>query len=159
RKPLVLAGYGLASAVRPLVALATAPWQVLAIRFVDRVGKGVRSSPRDALIAETTPEERRGMAFGFHRAMDHTGALLGPLMAFALMSGLGLTVRWVFAAAAVPALATMIVLIFAVCEPSDRKESTRPEETDTARPALPRPLLAYLAVLAVFTLGNSSDAF
>jgi MFS family permease len=159
RKPLVLAGYGLASAVRPLVALATAPWQVLAIRFVDRVGKGVRSSPRDALIVETTPEERRGMAFGFHRAMDHTGALIGPLIAFALMSWLGLTVRWVFAAAAVPAVATMIVLIFTVREPSERKETTRPEETDIARPALPRPLLAYLAVLAVFTLGNPSDAF
>src|SRR5262245_4862816 len=79
RKGLVLAGYALAALVRPLIALATRPSQVLAIRFADRLGKGTRSAPRDALIAEAVEPGDRGRAYGFHRAMDHTGAVLGPL--------------------------------------------------------------------------------
>src|SRR5579859_3657562 len=85
RKPLVLFGYGLASAVRPFVALATAPWHVLAVRVLDRVGKGVRSSPRDALIADAAGD-RAGRAFGFHQAMDHAGAVVGPLLATLLVA-------------------------------------------------------------------------
>jgi MFS family permease len=79
RKPLVLAGYGLSSLVRPLVAVATGPLAVLVIRFADRIGKGVRTSPRDALIADSVDPGLRGRAFGFHRSMDHAGALVGPL--------------------------------------------------------------------------------
>src|SRR6185436_6623451 len=86
RKPLVLFGYGIAGAVRPLVALATAPWHVLAVRVTDRVGKGVRTSPRDVLIAASVPKEETGRAFGFHRAMDHAGAVVGPLLATALLA-------------------------------------------------------------------------
>ncbi len=85
RKPLVVAGYSLSSLVRPLVALATAPVHVLAVRVLDRVGKGVRSAPRDALVAEVVPPEDRGRAFGFQRAMDHAGAMVGPLLASAAM--------------------------------------------------------------------------
>ncbi len=85
RKPLVVAGYSLSSAVRPLVALATVPAHVLAVRVVDRVGKGVRSAPRDALVAQVVAQEDRGRAFGFQRAMDHAGAMVGPLVASAVL--------------------------------------------------------------------------
>src|SRR5712691_2329929 len=85
RKPLVVAGYVIAAAARPLVGFATAWGQVLAIRFADRVGKGIRTSPRDALIAGLVPPERRGRAFGFQRAMDNAGALAGPLLAAFLL--------------------------------------------------------------------------
>ena len=115
RKPLIVAGYGLSSLMRPLVALAAAPWHVLAIRTADRIGKGVRGAPRDALLAEVTPAEDLGRAYGFHRAMDHVGAVAGPLIA----SGLLLwrqDLRLVFALAAVPALASVLVLVFGVRE-------------------------------------------
>ncbi len=159
KKPLVLMGYGLSSAVRPMVALAASPWHVLAIRFIDRVGKGVRSSPRDALIAQSTPADRRGLAFGFHRAMDHTGALIGPLVAYALMSWLDLTTRAVFAVALIPAVATMVVLLWGVRETGPAQSKPKSAQTQEDRTALPRPLWTYFGVLAVFTLGNSSDAF
>src|SRR5438477_12648954 len=98
QKPFVLAGYAIASAVRPLMGIATAPWHALAIRATDRVGKGVRTTPRDALIAAHVPHEESGRAFGFHRAMDHLGAVGGPLVATALLA-LGVSMRWVFLAA------------------------------------------------------------
>jgi MFS family permease len=160
KKPLVVAGYGLASLVRPLVALATSPWHVLAIRFTDRVGKGLRGSPRDALMAQVTPLERRGLAFGFHRAMDHTGALIGPLIAFVMMSGFDLDYRTIFALSLVPGLATLAVVSLGVREPAASpiplyRSDDRPDPLNR----LPRAFRNYLAVLAVFSLGNSSDAF
>src|SRR5262249_30128871 len=102
KKPLVLLGYGIATVVRPLVPVGQAPWHVLAIRATDRVGKGLRSSPRDAIIADATPPDRRGSAFGFHRAMDNAGALLGPLAAYALVHLVALGDRPIFALASVP---------------------------------------------------------
>jgi MFS family permease len=166
RKLLVVLGYGLSSMVRPLVALATAATHVLAIRVLDRLGKGVRGAPRDALVAEVTPENDRGRAFGFQRAMDHTGALLGPLLAAAILSVRD-DLRLVFAVAAVPAIAAMLVVVFGVAEDAPKR---KPAEGSTLRLArspitrgdrapLPGPLQRYLLVLAVFTLGNSSDAF
>jgi sugar phosphate permease len=82
RKSLVIFGYSLSTLTRPLVALATLGWHVLLVRFLDRVGKGIRTSPRDALIADSTPESEHGKAFGFQRAFDHAGAVMGPLIAF-----------------------------------------------------------------------------
>ena len=114
RKPLVVAGYALAAFARPLVALATSPVQVLAVRLTDRVGKGIRSSPRDALIADSVDPAIRGRAFGFHRASDHAGAVVGPLVAFALLHWGGLSLRSLFLAAAVPGLAAVAVLALAV---------------------------------------------
>lgn len=156
RKPLIVAGYSLSSLMRPLVAAATAPWHVLAIRTADRIGKGLRGAPRDALLAEVTPAEDLGRAYGFHRGMDHVGAVAGPLIA----SGLLLwreDLRLVFALAAVPALASVLVLVFGV-----REEGRGiPARTGATIPVAPLPpaLRRYLFVLAVFTLGNSSDAF
>src|SRR5262249_18830997 len=85
RKPITVLGYGISSTVRPLAGLARAPWMILLVRVADRVGKGVRSSPRDALLAEATQPGERGRAFGFHRAMDNAGAVLGPAIATALL--------------------------------------------------------------------------
>src|SRR6185295_1741082 len=147
-------GYGLSSLSRPLIGLATAPWHVLAIRFLDRLGKGTRGAPRDALVADVTPVEARGRAFGFHRAMDHTGAVVGPLAASALLL-LGLELRSVFLLAAIPAAVCMIVLLAAV------REDPRPQAPKTAMVSAPTgtAFRRYLWLLAVFTLGNSSDAF
>jgi MFS family permease len=156
KKGLVLVGYGLASAVRPLVALATAPWHVLAVRVSDRVGKGIRTAPRDALIADSVPKEHAGRAFGFHSAMDHAGAVLGPLLATALLA-LGWQVRSVFWFAFVPGILAMLALL-TVREPKPvpvTQASTGPEHGT----ALPRSLRRYFVILGLFSLGNSSDAF
>jgi MFS family permease len=164
RKPLVLLGYGLASAVRPFVALAQRPWHVLAVRVTDRVGKGLRSSPRDALIADAAGD-RAGRAFGFHQAMDNAGAVIGPLLATALL-GLSLSIRGVFWVAVIPgAIATALVAL--VKEPkaaapaaaSGSAPASASASASASPPVLTRTLVAYLAILAVFSLGNSSDAF
>jgi len=156
RKPLVVAGYSLSSLVRPLMAVATAPHHVLWIRLADRIGKGTRGAPRDALVAEVTPPEIRGRAFGFHRAMDNVGALLGPLAASALLA-LGLELRAVFALAAVPALLSLGLLVFAVQEAPRVAAAAAAPRAGAA--SFSRSCRVYLCVLALFTLGNSSDAF
>jgi len=156
RKPLVLFGYGLASAVRPFVALATQPWHVLAVRVTDRVGKGIRGSPRDALIADAAGD-RAGRAFGYQSAMDNLGAVVGPLLATALVA-LGMSLRGVFWIAVIPgALATALVV--AVREPA--RPAAPPPAVAGARPTgvLTPTLTSYLGILALFSLGNSSDGF
>src|SRR5262249_22797894 len=149
----------LASVVRPLVALARAPWHVLIVRATDRVGKGLRSSPRDALIAQATPADRRGAAFGFHRAMDHAGAFIGPLAAFALLELVHLREPTVFAVAAVPGLLALFVL-FAFVREDAPPPAPAPAKAEAAGEAkLPARFYAYVACLALFTLGNSTDFF
>jgi MFS family permease len=129
---------------------------VLAIRATDRIGKGIRSSPRDAIIADATPADRRGSAFGYHRAMDNAGALLGPLAAFALLELAGLGARPVFALAAIPGFVALVVLLVVVKEPPAPARAPAPEAHDGR---LPPRFYAYLACLALFTLGNSTDFF
>jgi MFS family permease len=155
RKPLIVGGYSLSSLARPLVALAAAPWQVLVIRIADRIGKGVRGAPRDALVAQVTPRPDLGRAFGFHRAMDHAGAMIGPLLASAVLL-VRPDLRLVFALAAVPAVASVCVLVFGVREAGVVAAPPPPPRT-----ALPvsAGLRRLLAVVGLFTLGNSSDAF
>jgi MFS family permease len=159
RKPLVVLGYGLASVVRPLIAIARAPWHVLAVRFADRIGKGLRTSPRDALLADAAPADMRGRAYGFHRSMDHLGAVLGPIAAFLLVGYAGVSYRGVFALAAIPAAAAVLTLVLAVREPAREKPAeSAPRKIEVRPPDVPA-FRRYLVVLAVFTLGNSSDAF
>lgn len=165
RKLLVVAGYSLASLVRPLLAFAQTWPQVLGIRLADRVGKGFRAAPRDAMIADTVQADQRGIAFGFHRAMDHGGALIGPLLAYLLVallvSGASPTnaeFSRIFLLASIPALLAVIVAIFFMREsPIQRpsgaelpKLSLRGFDTNFKR---------FLLVLALFTLSNSSDSF
>lgn len=159
RKPLVVAGYALASAARPLVAAAGSAGQVLAVRLADRVGKGIRGAPRDAILAAAVPASQRGRAFGFHRAADHLGAVIGPLVAFALLGVFGLSLRAVFWLAAVPAALAVLVLVVAVREePAPPRPATPAPDAAAARPAT-RSLGALLVAVLVFTLGNSTDAF
>ncbi len=156
RKPLVLAGYGLSALARPLVALAATPGFVLGVRVCDRIGKGVRTSPRDALIADSVVPELRGRAYGFHRAMDHAGALVGPLVAAGLLGWFALELRTVFWCAAVPGLLAVVCLAAGVRE-VPRVPRVTPDGGRLSLP--PGPVRTYLLILLLFTLGNSSDAF
>jgi MFS family permease len=174
RKPLVVWGYALSSLVRPLVSLAQSSTHVLLIRFVDRIGKGVRGPPRDALLAASTPAAFRGRAFGFHRAADHAGAVVGPLIAMVCLSWLALSVRQVFWVAAVPgALAVIVAVVFVkesqLGEPTHEPippvasiqstlDQPSPSQARAATP-LPASFTQVMLAIAVFTLGNSTDAF
>jgi MFS family permease len=164
RKPLVVAGYALSSAVRPLMSIAGSWVHVLGFRFVDRIGKGIRSAPRDALIASVTPAGRRGAAYGLHRAFDNAGAVAGPLIAAALMGGLALPLRTVFALTAVPGALAVVVLLVAV------KEAPKEERAGIAGPSagapdrtpaapLPAAFWRIASVVTLFTLAASSDTF
>lgn len=170
RKPLVVAGYALASLARPLVAIAQSASQVLVIRVVDRVGKGVRGAPRDALIAESVDPSIRGRAFGFHRAADHAGAVVGPLIAFALLQWESVPLRTVFLVAAIPAALSVLVLVLGVRETAraprtgaaagTAADAADPNVLTAVRPrALGRGFWTFLAAMLLFTLGNSTDAF
>lgn len=157
RKILVVGGYSLSTLARPLLALAGAPWHVLITRFLDRVGKGLRTSPRDALLADCSSQATRGKAFGFHRGMDHLGAVIGPLLAFLLLPALGGDLRALFWMASIPAIASVLVLLIAVSERA-------PQGTDVKRLHLSLASFdirfkGFLAIVVLFTLGNSSDAF
>ena len=165
RKPLVVIGYAIASLVRPLVGLAQAAGQVLAIRVADRIGKGIRTSPRDALIADSVDPRVRGKAFGFHRASDHAGAVLGPLIAFVLLERAGVPMRTLFLLAAIPGVIAVIVLVIGVREAPKQPDTAAKEAANVPvlEPARLRKLggrfWAVLGVVLIFTLGNSTDAF
>jgi MFS family permease len=157
RKPLVLLGYALSSTVRPLMALAGSWTHVLALRFTDRLGKGIRGAPRDALLAQITAPSQRGRVFGVQRAMDHAGAVAGPLLASAFLFYRPGDYRTLFALTIVPGI-LVVALLFTLKEPV-----TGPREHDAASVArwrdLPGRLWALLGVFLLFTLGNASDAF
>jgi MFS family permease len=160
RKPFILAGYGLSSVVRPLIGLARVWPVVLLFRFMDRVGKGVRTSPRDALIADVTAQEVRGTAYGFHRSMDHAGAVVGPLAAAGLLALAGVSLRHVFLLAAVPAAVVIAILFFAVREPAAQpRAAAQPLALWSQWRGLGRDFKVLLLALLVFTLGNSTDMF
>jgi len=153
-KPLVLLGYGVSSLARPMMAFVTLGWQPLLVRALDRVGKGVRSSPRDAIIAHSVPEGARGRAFGFHRGMDHAGAAVGALVAMALMA-LGLRAEQVFLAAAVPGFLALLC-IAVVPEPA---RAPVEDGKGAALVPVPRRLAYYLVPVALFGVANATDAF
>ena len=157
RKGLVVAGYALSTVARPLVALALTPWHVLVIRFTDRLGKGLRTSPRDALIAASTDVAIRGRAYGFHRSMDHLGAVGGPALAFALLLLLGDRLRTLFLLAAIPGILSVLILILKVRETPIAATAAPRAAPGDWRPD--RQLTRFLLVVTLFTLGNSSDAF
>ena len=158
RKPVVLVGYGIASAVRPLISIATAPWHLLVIRFSDRVGKGIRTAPRDALLADSVDPSVRGAAYGFHRGADHAGAVLGPLIASGLLLLMPGRYRLVFALAAVPAILSVLVLAFRVKDNTIAKEAVTTTRFAGFR-GLSGEFRWLLAVVVLFTLGNATDAF
>jgi MFS family permease len=160
RKPLVVAGYAIASLARPLVAFAQSAGQVLAIRVSDRVGKGIRSSPRDALLADAVAPDQRGRAYGLHRAADNFGAVIGPLIAFSVLHWTSISLRHLFLLAAVPGLFALVALVVGVREePRAAASVTAAKRGPLLSGGLPTRFWGYLAVLLLFTLGNSSDAF
>lgn len=157
RKGFIVFGYCVPALVRPLVGLIVAPWQLFAIRVLDRIGKGVRSSPRDALIADSTDHSIRGRAFGFHRAMDNLGAAIGPLLAAAFLWFWPEELRTLFLIAFLPGLLVVVLLVFGLRE----KPVAQPPQERLRLTLKPfdRNFRVYLLALVVFTFGNSSDAF
>src|SRR5438270_2209083 len=156
RKPLVVIGYGLAAASRALIAVAGRWPTVLTARLIDRTGKGIRSAPRDAIIADVTPPEDRGRAFGFQRALDHTGAVLGPLLALLFLNAIHIPMRTLFMIAVVPGAIGVVMLMLFL-----REEPHVPKAGSTITPSAPLPRNFFLAITAValFSLANSIDAF
>lgn len=155
-KPWLLFGYSLAGVSRPLVAFAGSWGAVLFIRFADRLGKGLRSSPRDVLLADSVGMAQRGMAFGLHRAMDNAGAVVGPILAYLLLSA-EVTLRNIFLLAIIPAV-ICISLVFWLKEP-DRKQFESPIRFSWTLRGMPKALKHFLIVVALFSLGNSSNIF
>jgi MFS family permease len=164
-KKLVLVGYGIASSVRPLIGLATAWPQVLAIRFSDRLGKGIRGAPRDAMLADFAPANARGRVYGFHRAMDHAGAVTGPLLATAFLYFYPGDYRTLFTLTIVPGV---IVILFLLRVPEPSRTLPKQADVDGARNAaeagkalksLGGPFYRAMAVILLFSLGTATDAF
>ena len=157
RKPLMIAGYGLSGLTRPLIALAATGGHVLAARIIDRIGKGIRTSPRDALLAASVPPERRGAAFGVQKTMDNIGAVVGPLIAWALLNWAKVDLRTLFWLATVPMTGAMVALIFGAKEAPAVASAPKPK-AQTPFNMTPE-FKCYLGAVLLFTLGNSSDAF
>src|SRR6267143_2917064 len=170
RKVFVVFGYALANFARPLLAFATNWYQVLGIRLTDRVGKGIRSAPRDAMIADTVRIEERGLAFGFHRAMDHTGAVAGPLLGYLLVLLFAVyrnapsagEFKKIFLSASIPAMAAVAVAAFYVREVKHKRRSddvVLPAPIKLSLQGFDSNFKRFLFIVALFTLSNSSDAF
>ncbi len=161
RVPLVIAGVSISNLVKPLLAVVTTWPQALGIILVDRAGKSIRGSPRDAIIADSTTARHRGKAFGFHRGMDTLGAAIGPLLAILILTIYPTGLRQVFAWTAVPGLlAILTVILFLRLRPGKTAAPQAPAEP--ARPAASRlgtRFWLFLVIATVFALGNSSDAF
>lgn len=166
RKLLVLTGYTISSLLRPLMGIVSSAWQIVVVRMFDRVGKGIRTAPRDALVASAVDESIRGKSFGFHRAMDNTGAVIGPVLAIVtllvLFIGFNfrdslLALRWTFILSIIPGTLAILTIIFFVKEPARTNSGAK-----TFRFSLrnfDKNFKTYLLVVTLFTLGNSSDAF
>lgn len=157
RKPFVVAGYALSTAVRPMVALATTWLHVLAVRLSDRVGKGIRSAPRDALLASWADPSTRGYVFGLHRAMDHAGAIVGPLLASAFLWLFPEQYRALFALTLIPGLIAVAMLLPVPDAPAAPARAA--QDTAEAEGPLGSRFTRYLGVIFLFGLGNSTDAF
>src|SRR3990172_2477362 len=162
RKAFVAGGYGLSTAMKALFPFALAWPHFLGMRVAERMGKGVRDAPRDALLAESTPAETRGKAFGFHRSMDTTGAIVGPLVSLALLASIGTTMstdasyRFILLLAAIPAAVSLLV-VFLVKEPARAPSPPRPLRLSFR--GAPRSLLTFVAIASVFSLAEFSYVF
>jgi MFS family permease len=151
RGPLIVIGYLVAVVVRPVIAVTAAAWQVVGLRVVDRLGKGLRTPPRDALIADVTPEPLRGRAFGLQRGLDHAGAVLGPLVAWWLLTR-GADVRTVIAASILPGVAVLVLAAWAAKDGGGRRTSAEAAPPSSAVPHRPTPTLPLLAICFFYLL-------
>ena len=157
RKPIIATGYALAAGSRALIGAAGSWMAVLTARLIDRTGKGMRSAPRDAMISDVTPPEQRGRAYGFHRAMDHAGAVVGPLLATLLMSGMGVPLRHMFYIAVIPGVIAVVLLLTLLKEPESHRRDGGLKPASTQK--LPFEFYRVMFAIAIFSLANSSDAF
>jgi MFS family permease len=164
RRPIVIGGYGLSSAIRPLIALVVSWPQLLVVRFLDRVGKGIRGAPRDAMLAGYATPSTRGRVFGFHRSMDHVGAIVGPLLAAAFLFAYPGQYRFLFALTIIPG-ALAVASLFLVHEERAGGQTRMARSPSAGERApgswrdLPSQFFIVMGVVLVFTLGNSADAF
>lgn len=167
RKPLVIIGYGLSAIAKPTIGFATRWFHVLFARFADRVGKGIRTSPRDALIADSSDPEDRGRSFGFHRSMDTLGAVIGPLLASGLLFLFTKHLTWdnakslrmIFLLSLIPAAIAVIILIAMVQEVKSSSQGEKKTSFSLNIKGLSKEFKILLLIMAVFSLGNSSDTF
>ena len=160
RRPIVILGYTLSSLARPLVAVSSSWPQVLAIRALDRTGKGIRGAPRDAMLAAHADASSRGRIFGFHRAMDHTGAVIGPISATVFLAVFPGQYRLLFALTAIPGALALATLLRVEERPPERRESAFASVYGaTGARRLPRELYTVLGIILLFSLGSSADAF
>lgn len=177
RKSFILIGYLISSLFRPLIAFAQIWPVVFLFRFIDRLGKGIRTSPRDALIADQVEHDQRGQAYGVHRAMDHAGAFVGPLVASLLMSFFGFTMREVFLSAAIPGLLSVLLIYWGIHEPKKNKSTLIPEKSfvsstvsenieinqlpvvDDVKKDNHIQAQLFFALVFIFTLANCADSF
>jgi len=166
RKFLVFIGYSISTIARPFTGLVSAAWQIVPVRITDRIGKGIRTAPRDALIASSVEPSIRGKAYGFHRAMNHAGAVVGPLLAILalLLLVLGLNMkyplhvlRWIFILSIIPGCLSILTIIFFVKETVPQPQTSK--RFTFSLKDFDRNFINYLFILILFTLGNSSDVF
>jgi len=154
-KPFMLIGYGLSALIMPVYALVVSPLQVLVFRFIERVGKGIRTAPRDSLVAGSVNGNEVGRSFGLHKAMDNSGAILGPLLAFLLLLFHPGDFRLIFLLAGIPGVLGMFVLVFGIREAKKRKDNLMKKFRFSD---FPKRFYLFLVIIFIFTLGNSTDA-
>lgn len=154
-KPFMIIGYGITAIITPLYAIARIPVQVLIFRFFERIGKGLRAAPRDSLISGSVKKKEAGKAFGFQKAMDNSGAITGPLIAFLLLSIFHLDFSYIFLLATIPAILGVLTIILFIKEAKNNKKN---EENKISLKRLPKKFYFFLVIVFVFTLGNSADA-
>ena len=153
-KPFMLLGYALSAIMVPLYAVAVSPFHILVMRFAERVGKGIRTAPRDSLIAASSQSGNRGRNFGFHKAMDNCGAIAGPLLAFGIVAAFAKNYRMVFILSAIPAFLSILTIAAFIREARKNKEEL-PGKISLRD--FPRRFYVFLGIVFVFTLGNSTD--
>ncbi len=154
-KPFMIIGYGITAIITPLYALARIPIQILFFRFFERIGKGLRTAPRDSLISSSIKKNEAGKTFGFQKTMDNSGAILGPLIAFLLLSIFPIKYSYIFLLATIPAILGVLTIVFFIKEANAEKKQTN---NKISPKYLPKKFYFFLIIIFVFTLGNSSDA-
>ena len=154
-KPFMILGYGITAIVTPIYSFVNFPLQVLLLRFVERIGKGFRAAPRDSLISASVNKNEAGKSFGFHKAMDNSGAIIGPLIAFLLLYFFPLDYKSIFVIAFIPAMIGTFTIVLFIKE---RKKEAKSLQKTISLKQLPKKYFFFLAIIMIFTLGNSTDA-
>lgn len=161
KKPFMIIGYGLTAIITPIYSLVFAPIQVLYLRFIERLGKGLRTAPRDSLISSSTSQSKMGSSFGFQKAMDNSGAIIGPLIAFLMLKLLPLDYSNIFLLATIPAILGVLTILIFIKEPKERNNNSTSiikEKNKVSLKNLPKNYYLFLGVVFLFSLGNSTDA-